>query len=146
MLGQTFRGAELATRSRVASVAALDCPQTPYPMEACHAHQPILPTDKRNPCFGLYLSGNRLSTNVFYGPELLEVVPDDPEHPACKMMVGRLANAKVRLATLEDVFEVDRKTIRSWGKAMLSRDPDQLARVLLGRSVNQKPGHPPNHR
>ena len=107
-------------------------------MEACHAHQLILPTDKRNPCFSLYLSEDRLSINVFYGLELLEVVPGDPEHPAYKMMVGRLANAKVRLATLEDVFEVDRKTIRSWGKAILSRDPDQLARVLLGRGVNQK--------
>ena len=107
-------------------------------MEACHAHQLILPTGKRNPCFSPYLSGDRLSINVFCGLELLEVVPGDPWHPAYEMMVGRLANAKVRLATLGDVFGVDRKTIRSWGKAILSRDPDQLARVLLGRGVNQK--------
>lgn len=107
-------------------------------MEACHAHQLILPTDKRNPCFSLYLSEDHQSIRVFYGLELLEVVPDDPEHPAFKMMVGRLANAKVRLATLEDVFDVDRKTIRSWGKAILSRNLESLARVLLGRGVNQK--------
>ncbi len=107
-------------------------------MEACHAHQLILPTDKRNPCFSLYLSEDQRSIRVFYGLELFEVVPDDPEHPAFKMMVGRLANARVRLATLEDVFDVDRKTIRSWGKAILSRDPELLARVLLGRGVNQK--------
>jgi hypothetical protein len=54
------------------------------------------------------------------------------------MMVGRLTNAKVKLATLEDVFDVDRKTIRSWGKAILSRDLDLLTRVLLGRGVDQK--------
>jgi len=54
------------------------------------------------------------------------------------MMVGRLFNAKVRRATLEDVFDVDRKTIRSWGRAIRSRDPELLARVLLGRGVNQK--------
>ena len=107
-------------------------------MEVCHAHQLILPTDKRNPCFSLYLTEDQQSISVFYGLELLEIVPDDPEHPAFKMMVGRLANAKVKLATLEDVFGVDRKTIRSWGKAILSRDLDQLARVLLGRGVNQK--------
>jgi hypothetical protein len=107
-------------------------------MEASLAHQLILPTDKRNPCFSLYLSEDQESIEVFYGLELLEVVPDDPEHPAFKMMVGRLANAKVRLATLEDVFNVDRKTIRSWGKAILSRDIESLARVLLGRGVNQK--------
>ena len=107
-------------------------------MVACHAHQLILPTDKRNPCFSLYLSEDQESIRVFYGLELLEVVPADPEHPAFKMMVGRLANAKVRLASLEDVFNVDRKTIRSWGKAILSRDLESLARILLGRGVNQK--------
>jgi hypothetical protein len=107
-------------------------------MEACLAHQLILPTDERNPSFSLYLSEDEQSIEVFYGLELLEVVPEDPEHPAFKMMVGRLANAKLRLATLEDVFNVDRKTIRSWGKAILSRDLELLARVLLGRGANQK--------
>ena len=107
-------------------------------METYHAYQLILPTDKRNPCFSLYHCEEQQSIQVFYGLELLEVVPDDPEHPAFKMMVGRLANAKVKLATLENVFEVNRKTIRSWGKAILSRDLDLLAHVLLGRGVNQK--------
>jgi hypothetical protein len=107
-------------------------------METCHAYQLILPTDKRNPCFSLYQSEDQQTIRVFYGLELLEVVPDDPEHPAFKMMVGRLANAKVRLTTLQDVFHVDRKTIRSWGKAILSRDLELLAHVLLGRGVNQK--------
>jgi hypothetical protein len=86
----------------------------------------------------LYLSEDQDSIRVFYGLELLEVVPAGPEHPAFKMMVGRLANAKVRIASLEDVFNVDRKTIRSWGKAILSRDLESLARILLGRGVNQK--------
>ena len=107
-------------------------------METCHAHQLILPTDKRNPCFSIYLTEDQKSIRVFYGLELLEIVPDEQEHPAYKMMVGRLANAKVKLATLEEVFGVDRKTIRSWGKAILSRDLDELSRILLGRGVNQK--------
>ena len=107
-------------------------------MEPCPAHQLILPTDKRNPCFSVYASDDGLDIEVFYGLELLEVVPDDNTHPAFKMMVGRLANANVKIATLEEVFGVDRKTIRSWGQAIQSRDPNLLERVLLGRSVNQK--------
>lgn len=107
-------------------------------MEDCHAHQLILPTDKRNPCFSLYATEDGTSIQVYYGVELLEVVPDDPEHPTFKMMAGRLANAGVRIATLEEVFTVDRKTIGSWEQAILSRDPERLARVLLGRAVNVK--------
>ena len=107
-------------------------------METCHAYQLILPTDKRNPSFSLYLTEDEQSIRVFYGLELLEVVPNDPEHPTFKMLVGRLANATVRITTLQDVFNVDRKTIRSWANAIQSRDIDLLAHVMLGRGVNQK--------
>jgi len=107
-------------------------------MDSYNSQQLILPTDKRNPSFSLYLCEEEDSISVFYGLELLEVVPVDNDHPAFKMMVGRLANANVRITTLADIFNVDRKTIRSWGKAIASRDPELLARVLLGRGVNQK--------
>ena len=107
-------------------------------MESYHAHQLILPTDKRNPCFTLYATEDQQSIRVFYGLELMEVVPDDPDDMAFKMMVGRLYNAGVMVTTLEDVFKSDRKTIRSWGLAILSRDPDILHRVMLGRWVNRK--------
>jgi hypothetical protein len=107
-------------------------------MESYHARQLILPTDKRNPCFTLYATEDRQSIRVFYGLELMEVVPDDPDDMAFKMMVGRLYNAGVMVTTLEDVFKSDRKTIRSWGLAILSRDPDILHRVMLGRWVNRK--------
>ena len=107
-------------------------------MESYHAHQLILPTDKRNPCFSLYASEDERSIHVFYGLELFEVVPDDHAHMAFKMMVGRLYNAGVKVTTLEDTFNLDRKTIGSWGRAMLSRDPEVLQRVLLGRGASQK--------
>ena len=107
-------------------------------MESYHAHQVILPTDKRNPCFTLYATEDRQSIRVFYGLELMEVVPDDPDQMAFKMLAGRLYNAGVLVAKLEEVFKADRKTIRSWGDAIVSRDPQRLARVLLGRGVNQK--------
>ena len=107
-------------------------------MESYHAHQLILPTDKRNPCFTLYATEDQQSIRVFYGLELMEVVPDDPDQMAFKMLAGRLYNAGVLVAKLEEVFKADRKTIRSWGDAIVSRDPQRLARVLLGRGVNQK--------
>ena len=107
-------------------------------MESYHAHQLILPTDKRNPCFTLYATEDQQSIRVFYGLELMEVVPDDPDQMAFKMLAGRLYNAGVLVAKLEEVFKADRKTIRSWGDAIVSRDPERLARVLLGRGVNQK--------
>ena len=107
-------------------------------MESYHSYQLILPTDKRNPCFSLYASEDEQHISVFYGLELFEVVPNDRERMAFKMLLGRLCNAKVQITKLEEVFSVDRKTIRSWGKAILSRDPELLQRVLLGREVNQK--------
>jgi hypothetical protein len=36
-------------------------------MESCHAHQLILPKDKRNPCFTLYATEDQQSFRVFYG-------------------------------------------------------------------------------
>ncbi len=75
---------------------------------------------------------------VFYGLELMEVVADDPDQMAFKMLAGRLYNTGIRVATLEEVFRTDRKTLRTWGLAILSRDPERLARVLLGRGVSQK--------
>ena len=107
-------------------------------MESSHAHQLILPTDKRNPCFSLYVSEDERFIHVFYGLELFEVVPDDHDHMGFKMMVGRLYNAGVKVTTLEATFNLDRKTIGSWARAMLSRDPEVLQRVLLGRGASQK--------
>jgi len=107
-------------------------------MESYHAHQRILPTDKRNPSFSLYASEDGQFIRVFYGLELMEEVPDDPDDMADKMLVGRLYKAGVLVARLEEVFKADRKTIRSWGLAIPSRDPEHLARVLLGRGVNRK--------
>ena len=46
--------------------------------------QLILPTDKRNPSLSLYLSADERAIHVFYGLELLEVVPADRAHVAYK--------------------------------------------------------------
>ena len=94
--------------------------------------QLILPTDKRNPCFTRYQTEDGRSLHVYYGLELLEVVPAAADHPAHRMLVARLYNADVKVAVLEELFDLDHKTIRAWGLALESGDPDALQRMLFG--------------
>ena len=100
--------------------------------------QLILPTDKRNPAFSLYLSADEQWIHVFYGLELLEVVPVDREQIAYKLLVARLYNAGLRVRTLVEVFQLDPKTMRTWGRALRSRDPALLQRMLLGPEAGRK--------
>jgi len=98
----------------------------------------LLGTDKRNPVFAVYQddSGDRLL--VFYGFELIEIVNNDSADPAFKLLLARLYNAKVKLSALCESFQVDAKTIRRWGKALLQGDAAELIRVLEGRGVCHK--------
>src|SRR5258708_5021986 len=100
--------------------------------------QLLLGTDKRNPVFAIYQddSGERLL--VFYGFELIEIVNNNSADPAFKLLLARLYNAKVKLSTLCESFQVDPKTIRRWGKALLQGDPAELIRVLEGRGACHK--------
>ena len=100
--------------------------------------QLILPTDKRNPSFSLYLTADEQAIHVFYGLELLEVVPADREHIAYKMLVARLYNAGLRVRTLAEVFQLDPKTMRAWGRALRSHNPAQLQRMVLGPEAGRK--------
>ena len=94
--------------------------------------QLILPTDKRNPSFTLYLTEDRRFLHVYYGLERLEVIPAAADHPAHPMLVGRLYNADVKVSALEELFDLDHKTIRAWGLALDSGDPEALQRMLFG--------------
>ena len=107
-------------------------------LQAPPSGQLLLGTDKRNPVFAVYEddSGERLL--VFYGFELIEIVKNDSADPAFKLLLARLYNAKVKLSALCESFQVDPKTIRRWGKALLQGDPAELVRVLEGRSACHK--------
>jgi transposase-like protein len=101
--------------------------------------QPILGTDKRNPIFSVCRqAGPPSSLHVYYGAELLEVVPEERQHPAFKLLVARLYNAGVKGVELQRRFRVDRKTMRRWGQALQSGDAEQLVRALAGRGGHRK--------
>jgi hypothetical protein len=104
--------------------------------------QLILGTDKRNPLFTVYVEDeeqdDQARLHVYYGLELLEVVSANRNDPSFKMLVGRLHNAGVSLRVLQQTFESDAKTIQRWGRALRSRDAEELIRVLAGRRGRRK--------
>ena len=102
--------------------------------------QLILGTDKRNPLFTVYEQeeAEPEELHVYYGLELLEVVSAERSDPGFKMLVGRLANAGVSRRVLQQTFDVDPKTIQRWGRALRSRNAQELVRVLEGRRANRK--------
>ena len=95
--------------------------------------QAILGTDKKNPMFAVYRDEQKRELHVYYGFELLEVVPDDKTSPRFKLMVAQLYNAGIKGITLVEVFKVDPKFMRRWGRALKSGDPETLVRALRGR-------------
>jgi len=100
--------------------------------------QLILGIDKRNPLFAVYQDFEQEQLHVYYSLELLEIVPDEREAPAFKMLAGRLYNAGLKVQSLTEVFEVDRKTLQRWGRALQAGDAQELIRVLSGRSAGRK--------
>jgi hypothetical protein len=107
-------------------------------MDAPSSSQLVLGIDKRNPLFALYEDADREELHVYYGFELLEVVPNEPGSPAFKLLGGRLFNAGLKVKSLTEVFQVDRKTLQRWGRALQSGDAQELIRVLSGRSCGRK--------
>ena len=107
-------------------------------LDCTEALQLILGPDKRNPSFCLYTDAQEQELHVYYGLELLEVAPKDRDSPAYRLLAARLYNAGVRVATLEAVFGLDRKTMRHWGQALRSGDRDWLAEVLASRWGRRK--------
>lgn len=100
--------------------------------------QLILGTDKRNPLFTVYADEDPEQLHVYYGLELLEVVSADRNDPSFKMLLGRLYNAGLKRRVLEETFQVDRKTIQRWGRALRSRNAEELVRLLAGRRAGRK--------
>jgi hypothetical protein len=78
--------------------------------------QLLLGTDKRNPCLCLYTNADETELHFYYELELFQVVPNQRECPAFRLLAGQLYNAGPRVAWLDAVLDVDRKTLRTWGR------------------------------
>lgn len=106
--------------------------------DAPGSSQLILGIDRRNPLFAVYQDPEKERLHVYYGFELLAIVPDQPEAPAFKMLAGRLYNAGLKVQRLTEVFQADRKTLQRWGRALQLGDAQERIRVLAGRSAGRK--------
>lgn len=115
----------------------MEPPDQPDPQR----RQLILPTDRRNPSISLYRMVDRQGhkiIQVYYGFELLEEVADEVTDPTFRSMVARLYNARLKLKSLVEVFGLDPKTIRSWGEALKSRDPQRMSVMFFGADAGRK--------
>ncbi len=122
----------------MAGLAGSDSLGAKLHMNCTRPLQLILPTDKRNPSFTLYQDDTEQRIHVYYGLELLQVVPADRQHVQYKLLVANLYNAGLKVSSPEDLFDVDRKTMRVWGQALQSGDVQRLARALEGRQRYRK--------
>ena len=99
--------------------------------------QMILGLEKGNPVFTVYADDEE-QLHVYYGFERLEVVSADRQAPNFKMLVGRLYNSGINRKVLSQTFDVDLKTIRSWGKAVCCSDSAEMVYRLSGRGGARK--------
>ena len=109
----------------------------PNPQEPIRG-QLILGADKHSPVFTIYMDESGKSLSVYYGFELLEIINNDRESPAFKLMLGRLFNAGINRRILSETFQVDPKTLQRFGAVLLQSDPVELVRVLEGRAAGRK--------
>lgn len=100
--------------------------------------QQLLGVCNRNPIFTLQRdrAGGRLL--LFYGAELLESFPEDPEHFSLRLCAGRLYNAGLPRKALSKAFDMDIRTIRRVAVALVREDAGELLGVLQGRQRTRK--------
>jgi hypothetical protein len=76
--------------------------------------------------------------SLFIGLAEIERMPCDREHIIFKMMIARLYNGKYKLKGLVKTFKVSNKTIRKWGRALLSGDIPQIEKAFGGHNTKRK--------
>ena len=100
---------------------------------------PILGTDKSNPAFSVYTPiGNKDFFEVYFGLALLEKVNGNTDDIQFKYLVGRLYNAGITRNKLVEAFEVPLSTMRRYGEAVKSNDPEEMMRRFSGQGAEKK--------
>ena len=83
-------------------------------------------------------SSGEKELSLFIGLAELERIPFEREHVLFKMLLGRLYNCGYTLNDLVAKFGSSHKTIRRWGKALLSSDLDYIKKVFGGHENKRK--------
>jgi len=94
--------------------------------------QTILGAEKKG-TLTLFREKESRKIQIFYGALLLEIVPTDSDHISYRTAAGRLYNAGLKREILAKVFNVNRRTLQSWGKALLLDDKEEAVRILSGQ-------------
>ena len=76
--------------------------------------------------------------SLFIGLAEIERMPCDRDHIIFKMMVARLYNGNYKLKDLVKTFKISNKTIRKWGRALLSGDITQIEKAFRGHNKKRK--------
>lgn len=100
--------------------------------------QTIMGTDKRNPLFTICRTNDSKAIYIYYGAALLEIVTDDKNDPAFKLLLARLYNARVNCSIMVKKFGIARTTMKRWGEALKSGDPEKLVTALSGSGSPRK--------
>ncbi|MDP6736578.1 MAG: hypothetical protein QF732_08780 [Nitrospinaceae bacterium] len=101
--------------------------------------QPLLAPVKGTPDLLVYINPqNPGELLVFLGMALLERVAHARDDFAFKMLLARLYNAGMNVASLVLCFGVAHTTLRRWGLSLLSGDMDQINRTFSGQGAERK--------
>ena len=100
---------------------------------------PILGTDKSNPSFSIYASNDgKNNYEVYFGLALLEKVNGNSNGIQFKYLLGRLYNAGINRKKLVEAFDISLSTIRRYGEAVKSDDPEKMMRGFAGQGAIKK--------
>jgi len=88
---------------------------------------------KKNLSLTLFREKHTNHLQIYYGASLLECIPDDPGHIGYRSAGGRLYNAGLDRQILSQTFKVDRRTLQSWGCALLLDDKKEAVKILSGQ-------------
>jgi len=86
----------------------------------------------------LFFSEDHADVLAFLGVALLERIPCSPKRLQYKMLIGRMVNFGHCLEDLRRAFGHDPRTMKQWGAALLSDDPEFIIRAFAGRSQSRK--------
>jgi transposase len=101
--------------------------------------QTIIGIDKNNPHFTVYRDTKRKEIIVYMGLALLETIPETGENnPQLKLLLARLFNANVNKGKLTKHFGHSYHTLKRWGDALKSGDPQLLVQALSGQGTHKK--------